>query len=54
MGGGDAWDAWGELALALGAADHAFGDEVIDLGFRVSEFRQHLAGVLAEFWRHIA
>jgi hypothetical protein len=23
----------GVLALALGAADHAFGDEVIDLGF---------------------
>src|SRR6266516_3056743 len=41
-------------ALSFGTADHALGDQGLDLAPGISEFRQHLSHVLAEFWREVA
>src|SRR5262245_47897385 len=42
------------LALAVGAANRALGDQRSDLVFGIAELAEHLCGVLAEFRRGAA
>src|SRR5258708_39219778 len=41
-------------ALAFGPADHARGEEGVDLAPGISELAQHFGGMLAEIRRHAA
>src|ERR1700687_6355444 len=43
-----------QSALAFGPADHALGEEGVDLAPGISELGQHLGRVLAEIRRHAA